>query len=238
MDIQKIKQVMQYGIESVLDLIYPNLCMGCERRCNNQKDLFCLSCQSKISPTNHSAYLINPFTEHFNGRINLYTGASLYYYVRGGLVHDILEQIKYRNREDLAYKFGQYYGMILSESPYYQNIDLIIPVPLHKKRLAKRGYNQCSLIAKGMAEALHCSISDQIIMRKINTLTQTDKSRIDRINNMEGVFHILNLTDIHQKNILIVDDVLTTGATLESCALELLKAKPATIRLATIAMGL
>lgn len=233
----EIRRKLVYAGEALLELFYPNLCMVCGARSHSKEEIFCFKCQALSSPTSLHLHLENEFTGHFKGRVNILTGASLYYYVPDGLAHKILELIKYRNKPELAEGLGQYYGKILSDVPSYREIDLVIPVPLHPKRELLRGYNQSFLFGRAIAKELNAEIIHNVLIRSSNTNTQTEMDRFRRNENMRNVFKLVNPDSIRQKNILLVDDVLTTGATLESCAIELLKGSPKSICMATVAMG-
>ncbi len=228
---------LKYGLESLLDLLYPPLCLACSGRIETSGDVLCLSCRSLTVPTGQHMQKDNEFVRHFEGRVPVAAGAALYYYVSGGVVSALIGQIKYRGRKDLAYKLGLYYGEQLRESPLFHGTELIIPVPLHPLREKKRGYNQSLEFARGLAESMQIQVEEDVIGRKRHTETQTARDRSHRAQNMQDVFILKNPEKITNRQILIVDDVLTTGATLDGCASVLLQAGPAQIRMATIAMG-
>ena len=179
----------------------------------------------------------NAFTERFWGRISLHTGTSLYYFSKGGRTQKLIHHLKYHNKQNIGVKLGNLLGGFLSEAPLYQDVDLIIPVPLHAKRERFRGYNQSDLFAKGLSEAMQIQWQKNILVRNQMTDTQTKKSRIDRFKNVENAFSVVQPQAIQNKHILIVDDVLTTGATLEACANQILKIPGTTVSLATIAFA-
>ncbi|MBP6174249.1 MAG: ComF family protein [Saprospiraceae bacterium] len=234
---KRLKEKLAYAGEALLELFYPNLCMVCGANSYSKEELFCIRCQSITSPTQQHLHLENEFTGHFKGRIKIQTGASLYYYVPDGLVHKILELIKYRNQPELAEGLGHYYGKMLCEIPCYHDTDIVIPVPLHPKREIHRGYNQSFLFGRALANELGAAIFSDVLIRIHHTTSQTEKDRFSRNENMKNVFKLSKPEIIKDKNILLVDDVLTTGATLESCAIELEKGFPKTINMATIAIG-
>ncbi len=224
-------------LESLTDLFYPVLCIHCGRSCIQNADLFCYQCQSRTSPTSMHNFKDNEFTRHFIGRINIYTGASLYYYTPGGIVHDLLEQIKYRSKPQIAQRIGHYYGRILKENQWYYDRDLVIPVPLHPKKLALRGYNQSAWFGQALAEEMNIEFDANILYRKKNAASLTLKNRQDRIQSLENTYELKNTQKLENRRIILVDDVMTTGSTLEVCAQELLKANPHSISFVTIAMG-
>lgn len=231
--IDKIK----YGFESLLDLLYPRLCLSCAARVETSEDILCLSCRSLTIPTDQHLHEDNEFVRHFKGRVPLSAGAALYYYVSGGVISGIVGQIKYRGRKDLAYKLGIYYGEMLRKASLFHGAELIIPVPLHPLREKKRGYNQSLEFAKGLAESMSLTVEEDVIVRKRHTETQTARDRNHRAQNMQDAFVLARPEKIENRHLLLVDDVLTTGATLDGCATALLQGRPASLRMATIAMG-
>jgi ComF family protein len=228
---------LRNGIEQLLNLFYPNLCIVCEQRTHSKDELFCLNCQYHIHPTEMYFKQENEFTNHFKGRLNLLNGAAMYYYTKGGRIQKAIELLKYKNRPEIGLRFGRFYGDLLKAHHLYSNIDLIIPVPLHFKRKIQRGYNQSFLFACGIAEVLKIPVHQDLLVRKKETFTQTEKNRIERSANMLLVFELIKPEVICGKHVLLVDDVLTTGATLEACANVLQKAGHVRLSMATIAIA-
>ncbi|MEO6191050.1 MAG: phosphoribosyltransferase family protein [Saprospiraceae bacterium] len=224
-------------LDALIDVFFPVLCIACDSRCDESKELFCFKCQNLQSPTSLHLRKENEFTDHFIGRLKLHTAAALYYYTPGGIVHQLLEQIKYRSKPHIADKIGKYYGNMLTESPWFHDIDLILPVPLHPKKQAKRGYNQCEVFGKSIAEALSKEFQNNILIKLHDSTSQTEMGRLERTRNMNNTFALSSKEKLFNKNILLIDDVMTTGATLEACANEILKARPQSISFLTIAIG-
>ncbi len=237
MHLPEIKNQIAFGFEQLLNLFYPNLCIVCEHRTHSKEELFCLDCQYHIHPTEMYKYQNNEFTAHFKGRIDLVNGAALYYYVKGGRIQKAIELLKYKNRPDIGIRLGRFYGSLLKKLPQYSDIDLILPVPLHSIRKIQRGYNQSSLIANGISESLNVMVREDILKRNKATYTQTEKNRMERISNMQKVFEIEKTGLIQNRHILLVDDILTTGATLEACASLLIKSGSVKISMVTLAMA-
>lgn len=228
---------MKYNCNAFLDLVYPSLCLYCGLKNDSESDIFCLNCRSKTTPTDLHLRQPNEFTRHFDGRIEIAAGSALYYYSREGIIATLIELIKYKDRKDLALQLGSYYGKMLRESVFFHEAELIIPVPLHESRLRVRGFNQSEEFARGLAGSMNLRYSRDHLIRTGFTETQTTKDRQERIQNIQGVFQLQNPKELSNRHVLLVDDVLTTGATLESCAMEIYKANPASIRMATMAMG-
>lgn len=226
-----------YGFESFIDLIFPALCSYCDRKTESSDDIFCIECRSKIEVLEFRNYQDNEFTRHFLGRLDLRSGASLYQYLPGGFVASIIDQIKYRGKKELAQRLGYQFGELLKNEPNFSNCDVILPVPLHDKRLNKRGYNQSVEFGKGLSKSLGIKLHENIVRRIKHTETQTSKTRQMRMENLQNVFRLEQLTLVKNKHILLVDDVLTTGATLEALARTILPCNPASINMLTLAMG-
>jgi ComF family protein len=156
--------------------------------------------------------------------------------IKGGITENIIYNIKYKNATALATSLGRSYGRQLSKSALYQDVDIIIPVPIHRSKLKTRGYNQSAMYAEGIAEAMEIPMLENALKKLRNTTSQTRKSRMERLINVEGEYAVRNTELLAGKHVLLVDDVMTTGATLESCALEILKVAGTRVSIVTIAM--
>ncbi|MDH3650204.1 MAG: phosphoribosyltransferase family protein [Saprospiraceae bacterium] len=161
----------------------------------------------------------------------------MYRFYPNGKIQQMIHQIKYRRNGIIAKQLGQRYGTLLRSSPLYSSVDIVIPVPLHKRRRRERGFNQSVFFAEGLASAMQIEYSPNAIKRIRPTSSQTRKSRLERLENMEKAFRIRRPEKLHDRHVLLVDDVLTTGATIESCVLELNKVAPRAISFATIALA-
>ncbi|RLD18345.1 MAG: ComF family protein [Bacteroidetes bacterium] len=190
-----------------------------------------------LPSTNYHLIADNPFERHFWGRVRIEAGAALYYFVPEGRAQTLLHNIKYRRRSDYAIRVGQIYGQQLTASPRFHDISAIIPVPLHWQKLRKRGFNQSKAFAIGLSESMGVPLDHDTLIRKRSTSTQTRKSRSERILNMADAFGLKNVAHLEGKSVLLVDDVLTTGATLEACTQKLLEIPGLNVSLATIACG-
>jgi ComF family protein len=177
----------------------------------------------------------NPFYQKFKGRIPLKYVMTLFKFVKGGRVQHVLHALKYKNLPELGNTLGRIYGHDLAQANYKFEFDLIIPVPLHISRKRKRGYNQSEEFGKGLSEMLQIPCSDEFVRRIIKTKTQTRKSRLNRWENVREVFHVIKPDAIKDQRILLVDDVVTTGATLEACGRVLIDAGCKDLSIACIA---
>ena len=177
----------------------------------------------------------NAFTERFWGRINIHSGAALYHFSKEGRTQALIHELKYNNKQQVGIKLGNLYGKALLTSPYFNAIDLIVPVPLHARKLKKRGYNQSALFARGLSEAMNIPWTSKALKRVVETTTQTKKSRMDRFENVRSAFKLNSPNLVKDKHILLVDDVMTTGATLEACAEKLIGGENTRVSMVTIA---
>ena len=224
-------------IEDFVALFYPRLCLACSQNTPPKNDFICLLCQYKLPKTNYHLEKENKFTERFWGRLELQTGAALYHFSKGGRTQQLIHNLKYQNKRELGVKLGELYGELLAQTPWFQSVDLIVPVPLHPKKLHKRGYNQSDQFAMGLSTSLQKPWSGKVLLRKSYTESQTHKSRFERLQNVFNAFALSKANLITGKHILLVDDVLTTGATLEACGLQILSAPNTRLSMATIAIA-
>ncbi len=220
-----------------LDLVYPNLCLACWRHLSSRRDVLCLHCAYQLPQTRYHLEPDNPFTERFWGRLRLEQGAALFHYVKGGRVQKLVHQLKYGGRRDVGRRLGERYGRQLAETPHFREIDLIVPVPLHPRKKHRRGYNQSDLFAAGLAESLSAPWRPDVLRRTTFTDTQTSKSRLERLENVLQAFELADEPAVAGKHVLLVDDVMTTGATLEACGLRLLAAPGLRLSMVTIAIA-
>jgi len=200
-----------------LGLLYPEFCVACNGKLYQQEDTICTKCMYNIPRTNFHKIQNNIAEQIFWGRVNIEKAVSFFYFHKESKYQQMIHKLKYKNQKYIGEKLGQIYGSELIVDGVFNNIDYIIPVPLHTKRQYQRGYNQSEQIAVGLKKFLKAEVLTNILYRKIYTTSQTRKHRYERWKNIENVFGIKNAHKISEKNILLVDDILTTGATIESC---------------------
>ncbi|WP_242921670.1 ComF family protein [Pontibacter liquoris] len=224
--------------EDLLTLLFPESCYACNGAMARGERYICTSCNVKLPYTNfhvHGATELNPLQRRFWGKVPVRFAFAYFYFIPKGRVQRLLHKLKYKGAQDLGEHLGQRYGTLLSDYHYQQQFDLIVPVPLHKYKLRRRGYNQSDAFAKGLASAMQLAWSSKVLVRLVDTATQTKKNRLDRWENVEQVFGVAQPEQVQGKRILVVDDVMTTGATLEACAVELLKAGATEVSVVAIA---
>lgn len=219
----------------MLNLLFPRVCLGCEAIISSTEEVLCASCRHLLPLTNFHRNGIETVKNKVYGRFPVENGASLLYFQRKGLSQQLIHQLKYRGAKEVSSFFGKWLGAELQEIEDYATIDMVIPVPLHKNKLKKRGYNQVEGFGREIAGALEIPYRDEILIKISKTGSQVLKNRILRFEAIE-VFAIQNLETINNQHILLVDDIITTGATLEKCAIQLLKANNVKISIATMAM--
>jgi ComF family protein len=223
-------------LSSVFHLFLPNPCLGCGKPLSTQSNILCLLCDSKIAVTPFHLHTINYVTEKFVGRANIVNGASMTLFSKHGMMQHLMHQLKYKSKKEIGIYLGEKYGKILSELDDYSKIDCIVPVPLHDKKKEIRGYNQSEYFAIGLSNRMQKPVLVNGLVRLNLKESQTRKKRLERWKNVESDFDCLNETSLENKHILLVDDVLTTGATLDSCITILNQIKGTKVSIATIAV--
>jgi ComF family protein len=224
-----------FFIQSVLHLFFPHTCCGCGSDLLTENILFCIHCQSSMPVTSFEYFTANPIEKIFWGRVQIDSAAAHLYFTGGSQVQRSLHLLKYRGRKEIGIYFGRQMGESLKHSPRFSDCEIIIPLPLFASREKKRGYNQASLIANGISQKLKIPVIHGAVARIKKTETQTHKSRIQRWKNMESTFKICDRDKIAGKHILLVDDVVTTGASLEACAQVLLACRDVKVSIACLA---
>ena len=224
--------------DDLLSLLFPRSCYACDGAMARGESYICTNCSVKLPYTEahlHGATVQNPLQRRFWGKVPVRFAFAYLHFMPKGRVQRLLHKLKYKGAHELGEHLGQRYGSLLSDHRYPAQFDLVVPVPLHHSKLRRRGYNQADSFAKGLAEAMQLPHQSTALHRAVATSTQTSKSRFDRWQNVEQVFRVPKPELVHGKRVLLVDDVMTTGATLEACAVALLAAGAAEVSVATIA---
>ena len=214
----------------------PRSCFGCNARLYRGEVILCTSCRHQLPLTEHTFNEENSVDRIFYGRINIKKAASFLFLTERGIVKNLIHYLKYRNQEKIGAFLGDWFGQLLKEDGDLSHIDYVIPVPLHKKKLKQRGYNQVALFAKQLAFHINSTYRDDILVKTANTKTQTKKNRLSRWYDNRSLYQLKNPDVLINKNILLVDDVITTGATMEICAQNFISIEGITIYVVSMAV--
>jgi ComF family protein len=220
-----------------INLIFPKVCPACGELLVKNELVICTTCLYALPKTNFHLDRDNPVAMTFWGRVKLENATSCYSYQAGSRLRKLIHELKYRGFQEIGVELGRQFGYELKKTTFNE-ADLIIPVPLSDKKRKGRGFNQSECIARGLSFAMGKTINITAVIRTRNTRTQTKKSRYDRWLNVEGSFEVIDPDAIQQKHILLVDDVVTTGATIEACASEILKVPETKVSVATLGVVL
>jgi len=200
-----------------IHLFYPNNCLTCYNPLVRQEKIICLHCETSLPITGYHYLIENPVKDQFLGRIPIQFATAIYQFTKSSKIQIIMHALKYEGNQPVGIKLGNLIADRLSPLPMYDSIDYIVPVPLHKNKLYKRGYNQAELIAKGMSDVWHKKMRKDLVIRIKANPSQITQTRYSRWDNVEGIFQC-QIKCKSQTHILLVDDVVTTGSTLEACA--------------------
>lgn len=227
----------KHSLSDVLDFVFPRLCITCGERLNTVENHLCFTCWNDLPLTHFHTEPENKVAQLFWGRVHIQYATSFFSYKKGSRYQQLIHYIKYKGFKELGFETGQRFGYALGGNDNFRSVDVVVPVPLHPKKEKMRGYNQCLWIAMGISEAMDKKLSGDNLYRRIFTSTQTRKNRFERWQNVEGIFGIHHPEDFIGKHILLVDDVVTTGSTLEACAYQLLQLEGTKVSIATLAFA-
>jgi ComF family protein len=209
--------------DDLLSLLFPRLCYACGNHLLRNEYLICTECYVVIPRTDFHNIDDNPVAQLFWGRCMIQKAAAFSYYNKGSRIRKLIHNLKYKGISEIGYELGRIYGLSLKRSGFTDDMDLIIPVPLHPSKKRIRGFNQSESIAMGISDVTSLPVEINSFVRRLASVTQTKRSRYDRWTNVEGIFKVVSQEAFAGKHILLVDDVITTGSTVESCTNELLK---------------
>lgn len=223
------------GVRNIINLFYPHLCVGCGSDLYSASSLLCYKCLNRLPVTNFHIYPENLVEKIFWGRLPIHAVTSLCYFTKDSLVQQILHQLKYKGNKELGVVMGKIMGEMLLESQRFNSVNVVVPLPLHPRKERMRGFNQARMLAEGICAVTGWPLIQSALIRRSYTETQTHRNRISRWENMKEKFECVAPELLHDQHVLLVDDVITTGATLESCGTEILKTAGTRLSIATMA---
>jgi len=219
----------------LLDLFYPNLCCACHRSLVGNEEVICTNCRLNLPYSNGHLIRIPSLMDKFVGKVAVKAVFTFLKFEKRSKVQRLLHQLKYNNRPDIAQTLGRLYGLELKKAGIDEQLNILIPIPLHTRKREQRGYNQSDAFAEGLSESLGIAWSSELLQRVRFTATQTHKTRFERFENVAGIFEVTQSAKIQGKSIGLIDDVVTTGATLESAIDALLQSGAKEVSVITIA---
>ena len=225
---------MLASLHDLIGLIFPQVCPGCNRLLLKQEKAICLHCNSSL-PVRLN---LNPeeLQQRFYGRLQLKEAYGFLLFKNKGLTQKLLHSIKYKGNKELAFELGKMFGTRCKELNLFSSVDVTVPIPLHISKLRFRGFNQSAIIAEGLAVGLGIEMNDEAVIRKVKTTTQTKKTRTERWKNVDNTFELVS-SSLENKHVLLVDDVITTGATLESCGQTILNGSTNKLSIGCLALA-
>jgi ComF family protein len=223
--------------KNIINLFFPPVCAGCHSFLISNENVICTQCRHNIPLTNHHVNPENEAFKKFYGRIPVeYTSALLYFHKKG-IVQELIHNLKYKGQEQIGTVLGEWYAEDLKNSQILQSVDEIIPVPLHKRKLRERGYNQVTNFGLSLSDGLNIRYNPDLLVRNIYSKTQSKKNLLNRSDGIDTIFDVAFTEKDHNKHFLLIDDVITTGSTLEACSHALLKIPGAKISIVCMAMA-
>ncbi|WP_231562599.1 ComF family protein [Muricauda sp. MAR_2010_75] len=222
-------------INEINNILLPQVCFGCNAQLFRGERVLCAVCRHEMPLTDHNFLEENAVDRIFYGRIPIKKAASFVFFSKNGIVKNLLHWLKYKNQEQIGAFFGDWCGSLLERDGSLKKVDVVVPVPLHRKKLKKRGYNQVALFAQKIASSIGAEYRDDLLVKTLNTKTQTKKDRQLRWENSKEAFQLNYKAKTSFEHVLLVDDVITTGATIESCAKVLLQLK--NVRVSVLSMA-
>jgi len=222
-------------ISDFISLLYPRLCYACGNSLFRHEEVLCTHCLIELPKTHFHHYPDNLIERIFWGRVPIVYATALFFFIKSGKVQHLIHQLKYKGGKEVGIYTGKMLGRELVSIPEYKEISKIIPVPLHPRKLKKRGYNQSEQFASGLAQEMNAELDTSSFIRTVASETQTKKTRFARYENVKEIFRVIHPEKLENCHILLVDDVVTTGSTLESCATVLLQVPGIRVSIAAIA---
>lgn len=226
-----------FVFNSIINLFFPKVCSGCRSVLMTNETVLCTNCRHELPLTQYHLDSENEAVKKFYGKVEIEHASALLYFIKKGIVQELIHNLKYKGHEEIGTVLGNWYAEDLKELKLETPFEVVIPVPLHPKKFKERGYNQVTAFAKAISKNLNLTFDDAVLYRKKYSKTQSKKNLLGRSENIESLFDVKFSEENHNKHFLIVDDVLTTGSTLEACAKALLKIPGAKISIVCMAMA-
>ncbi len=223
--------------EEFLSLFFPRVCVHCHKNLQPSEVVLCLPCFLQLPKLGPDDQIDNPVLKKFRNLASIKHAFFYLHYQKQSGVQHLIRNLKYKNRPDIGIQLGKWFGEYLKEYKLHNQFDAIIPIPLHPRKQKRRGYNQSEQIAEGIREVLEVEVLSNVLVRTKETQTQTKKHKIDRWNTMQSIFSLVDQDALKDRRIMIIDDVVTTGATMESAVLTVQQASPSAISIGGIATG-
>lgn len=224
--------------DGLANLFFPHTCEGCGTDLTHPRALLCAACAGQLPETVFIREAGNPVEQKFYGQLNIAAAGSAFFFTKQSLLQHLVKQLKYHGNREAGYYLGALLGHQLAQTNRFDTVDAIIPLPLNWKKEKRRGYNQAAVIAEGIISVWPKPVLSKVLERKVFTETQTHKDRITRWQSMQGVFGVTQPMAINNKHLLLVDDIITTGATLEACGEAILSVPGTRLSIATVAYTL
>ena len=225
---------MQY-LKDIFYLFYPNLCVNCLVNLLQSEKYLCVACSNDLPIIDDNEHVNVTLLATFYGKVLINKVRCFMYYQKHGVVQKIIHELKYKNQPEIGVFIANWFGHQLNEQGVFKDVDYIVPVPLHKNKLKQRGYNQLTKFGETLSAILNIEYKTGILVKSSIAKTQTFKHRFERFSDTKTKFKLTDFKVFENKHILLIDDVITTGATLVSCSKELLKSQNITISIATMA---
>lgn len=233
-EMQTGRKIISMLAKGALDWVFPRTCRVCGQTLTGGEELMCLGCMADLPRTSLHRIDFNTIHQRVGGTSSIDTAAGWFYYYSDSPYASLIREAKYNDRPSTAYILGKLYGLELVDAGYEDRFDVLLPVPLHRNKLLRRGYNQSEEIARGLAEVLHCDVGDNLKALRGHS-TQTRRSSFERYENVRGTYGVSNSDELEGLNVAIVDDIVTTGSTILDCVTALCStATPASVSVLTI----